>query len=140
MLKSSILEFVFLNRGSGKRDTFMFEDKELNGYIDWAFLNDYLFCVSDENGISGVGVAYPLPKPFDGSVESLLIFEEPLEVEHDKELVIMDWVATGPVARRGLVKQFKRRFWNWERQKKWGIHYGKVKEFSNKWVNKMETY
>lgn len=139
-LKFSVLQFIFENRLSGKRQTFMLNDDALSGYIDWAFSNDCLLLVSSENGITGVAVAYPLEKGFDGTVDSLLIFDEPPEIEHGKELVVMDWIATNPDARRDLVKQFKKRFWNWENQKKWGIHYGKVKELKNSYLNKLETY
>jgi len=138
MLRSSIKTFILNHRQDGKRQTFMLDPEGLDGYINWAFINDYLFCVSDENGISGAGVAYPLPKPFDGNIESLLVFEEPLESEDNKDLVIMDWVATGPAARKGLVKQFKRRFGNWKNQRKFGIHYGKVKQLPNNYLNKIE--
>lgn len=138
-LTSEIENFIISNRFSGKRETFSFSRLDLRGYIGWAFFNNYLFVALRENGISGVGVAYPLPKPFDGTIESLLVFEDTLEREDDKQLVVMDWVASDRESRSSLVKKFKNRFRNWENQEKLGIHYGRVKNLSNEYINKLEN-
>lgn len=139
MLKTDIKNFILDHRKDGKRECFMWDKEGLDFYMNWAFYRNYLFYVLDENGASGVGVAYPIPKKFDGSIDSLLPYEEELVSENDKDLVIMDWVAVNSNGRKSLVNQFKRRFLNWENQDKYGIHYGKPKRLSNNYINKL-TY
>lgn len=113
----------------------MWDHVGLERYIDWSFSNDYLLCVSGENSISGVAVAYPLPKPFNGELASLLPSDEQIFDENLCDLVVMDWMADNSESRRALVNQFKKRFLNWQNQRKLGIHYGKPKELSNKYIN-----
>lgn len=139
MLRSDIKDFILANRKNGKRECFMWDDNGLECYIDWAFVRNNLFYALSENSISGVGVAYALPKSFDGSIESLLPYDADITDEHQKDLVIMDWLAVNSGSRKALVEQFKKRFWNWENQKKYGLHYGKIKELSTTYINKL-TY
>lgn len=137
MFCSQIKQFILNNRSSGKRECFMWENEGLDAYINWAFSRNNLFYVSDENGPIGVGVAYALPKPYNGSIDSLLPYDDEIENEHQKDLVIMDWIAANSNARKILVKQFKQRFWNWENQDKYGVHYGKTKKLNNNYINKL---
>jgi hypothetical protein len=137
MLLSELTSFIDANRYKGRREAFGFEGFELKTYLLWAFSFDYLFVVSDESGINGVGVAYPLAKSYDGNQETLFSFAKPVEKskESQHELCIMDWVANSRTARKTLVQQFKTRFPFWESQKKWGLQFGEVKELSNKYIN-----
>jgi len=134
MLLSELTSFIDTNRYKGRREAFGIKDTK--NYLRWAFLHDYLFVSYDEAGIAGVGVAYPISAAYDGSDDSLYAFKSvPLEDEASKELCIMDWCAVNTAGRIGLVSRFKRRFPNWENQRKWGIQFDKVSELSNKYIN-----
>ena len=137
MLLSELTSFINANRNKGRREAFGFEGLELKAYLLWAFSFDYLFVVSDESGITGAGVAYPLAKSYDKDEETLFSFSSPVEKskESQHELCVMDWVAVDKTARKTLVTQFKTRYPFWESQKKWGLQFGEVKELSNKYIN-----
>jgi hypothetical protein len=137
MLLSNVVSFIKENRHKGRREAFGFEGDTLKMYLTWAFSFEYLFLVFDNNEIVGVGVAYPLKRPFNGDKFTLFVFNDivPKTEEHKHELCIMDWVATTDEARNTLVKNFKKRYPNWENQKKWGLQFEEVKEISNKYIN-----
>lgn len=137
MLYSDIKNFIIAHRKNGKRECFMWDDNGLEQYIKWSFVRNNLFYALSENSISGVGVAYALPKSFDGTIESILPYDTEIANEHQKDLVIMDWLAVNSDSRKALVQGFKKRFWNWENQKKYGMHYGKIKELSTTYINKL---
>ena len=140
MLRSEIIDFIEERRFSGKRRCFAWTDEGLQSYIDWAFAKNYMIHVSSENETLGVAIAYPLPKAYNGGIESLLPHDEEIDNEDGAELVVMDWIAANPNARRQLVCKFTKRFPNWENQKKHGIQYGKHKELTNNYINKLKTY
>lgn len=137
MFLSELSCFITMNRYKGRREAFGFDGIELRTYLLWAFSFDYLFVVSGENGIIGVGVAYPLYKPYKNNQEDLFSFSKTVNKseESNHELCIMDWIAINKEARKLLVNKFKVRFPNWESQKKWGIQFGEVKELPNKYIN-----
>ncbi|CAB5178491.1 hypothetical protein UFOVP157_5 [uncultured Caudovirales phage] len=140
MLLTDLIQFIKTNRSNGKRACFQLDDEGLDMYVKWAFNRNYLFLVSDENGISGIGIAYPLPRKWDGHIKNLIPYDEELqlELENINDLCILDWLAKTSKARHDLVSNFFKRFPNWENQDKWGIHYGKVKHFNNKYMNKLK--
>lgn len=138
MLLSELKDFIIANRHKGgSKEAFAFDGEDLAVYLTWAFSFDYLFVVSSENGISGVGVAYPLITPYKGDEETLFSFRNvvPRANENHKELCIMDIATNSPEARRSLVSKFKKRFPNWEQQKKWSLQSGEVREITNKHLN-----
>jgi hypothetical protein len=134
MLLSELTSFIDANRYKGRREAFGIKDTK--NYLRWAFLHNYLFVTFDDAGISGVGVAYPLPDPYDGKEESLYAFKSvPSEDEEQKDICIMDLCAVNTKGRISLVSKFKRRFTNWENQRKWAIRLDNVSELSNKYIN-----
>lgn len=137
MLFSDLISFIKENRFKGRRQSFQLDDEGLEQYIRWAFCGNHLMLVSSEKGISGIAVAYALPKPYDGYIANLLPYDEeiPKEVEHKQELCVMDWIAQDSESRKQLVNQFTTRFPNWENQYKWGIQFGKVQLLNNKYMN-----
>lgn len=135
MLKRQIQDFIIEGRESSKRPCFGFTGEHLSSYIDWAFSRDYLILSSDENGINGVAVAYPLPEAFDGEMVKLLPFDIEIKEESDKDLCVLDWFATSTKARISLVHQFQKRYQNWENQNKFGMQNGVIKKLSNKYIN-----
>lgn len=139
MIKGCIKDFIIANRSIGKRECFMWEDQGLDQYLNWSFAKDYLFIVLNKNGISGVGVAYPLPKECDFTLNTILPSEEVIDDEKSKNLFIADWIAKDKETRRRLVSMFKYRFSNWENQRKFGMHYGKIKELNNNYINKLNN-
>lgn len=138
MLLSELASFIDTNRYKGRREAFGIKDTK--NYLRWAFLHDYLFVSYDEARIAGVGVAYPLAAPYDGSEDSLYAFKAVApENEATSELCIMDWCALNTAGRIGLVWRFKQRYPNWENSKKWAVQFDKVVEISNKYINLTEA-
>jgi hypothetical protein len=140
MLLTDIIQFIKINSVKSKRSCFQLDDEGLSMYIKWAFNRNYLFLVSDENGISGLGIAYPLLKSYNGLISSIIPYNEelPLDKENINDLCILDWLAKTSKARQELMNKFFERFPNWKNQNKIGVHYGKVKQFNNKYINKMK--
>lgn len=137
MIQKQVIDFIKTHGDKGRRGAFGFEGDTLKMYLTWAFTFNYLFVVFDNNEIVGVGVAYPLQRPFNGDKLTLFIFNDIVkpEEESERELCVMDWLATTAEARRTLVQNFKKRFPNWENQKKWGIQLDEAKEIKNKYIN-----
>jgi hypothetical protein len=134
MIKQQIQDFIIEGRESSKRPVFGFTGEHLGAYLDWAFSRNYLLLSSDENGINGVAVAYPLPEPYDGDLVKLLPYDTEIKEETDKDLCVLDWFATTVEGRISLVSQFIRRFPNWESQNKYGMQHGRVKKLSEKYI------
>lgn len=139
MLRGSIKNYILSRRSSGKRGCFMWDELGLGAYLNWAFAGDYMLVASGEKGISGVAVAYPLATPCDMTVNSLLPRDTEATDESASDLCVLDWIADSRSARIELVSQFKQRFPNWMRQRKFGIHYGRVKSLSNNYINKLSS-
>ena len=141
MLLSELTSFIDANRHKGRREAFGFKGFELKTYLLWAFSFDYLFVVSDKNGIIGAGIAYPLSKPYDGNQETLFSFANPVKKsdENQHELCIMDWLAVSKQGRIGLVNKFKKRFPHWDSVTKLGIQNDNVCVLPNKYINLLNT-
>lgn len=138
MLLSELTSFIKANRYKGRREAFL--DNSIENYIRWAFLHDYLFVSYDNDKISGVGVAYPIGSSYDGDESVFYIFERiRAENQDNKEICIMDMCATTDKGRSNLVSQFKKRYPNWENQRKWAIQFDKVNEISNKYINLIQA-
>lgn len=137
ILQHQVIDFINANKTKGRREAFGFNGDNLKMYLTWAFSFDYLFLVFNNNEIVGVGVAYPLKRPFNGDKFTLFVFNEivPKEEEHKHELCIMDLVTTTEEARTAIIQNFKERYPNWENQKKWMIRSDDAKEFKNKHLN-----
>lgn len=137
MIQSQLIDFINTNRTHGRREAFGFYGEQLKMYLTWAFTFNYLFVVFDKDEIVGAGVAYPLNRPFNGDKFTLFVFNEivPKSDEYKHELCILDWVATTDEARKTLVKNFQKRYPNWENQKKWGLQFEEPKEITNKYIN-----
>jgi len=137
MLLTELTSFIDANRYKGRREAFGIQDTK--NYLRWAFLHDYLFVSYDDSRVAGVGVAYPIGKPYDGDESALNpVFSVQPKDEPGQDLCIMDWCALNSKGRIGLVWKFKRRFPNWENQRKWAVQFDKVVEISNKYINLTE--
>lgn len=137
MLLTELTSFIDANRYKGRREAFGIKDTK--NYLRWAFLHDYLFVSYDDSRVAGVGVAYPIGKPYEGDESSLNpVFSVQPKDEPGQDLCIMDWCALNAKGRIGLVWKFKRRFPNWENQRKWAVQFDKVVEISNKYINLTE--
>jgi hypothetical protein len=123
MLLTDLIQFIKTTHSETKKQAFPWTDEGLAQYLSWAFSRDYLFIDSDENGLTGCGVAYPLQNPSDGSIQSLLPSDnEVIKIwESDKELVIMDGIFKTPKSRKIITHKFMKRFPNWKNQKKWAV-------------------
>lgn len=137
MLLTELTSFIDANRYKGRREAFGIQDTK--NYLRWAFLHDYLFVSYDDSRVAGVGVAYPIGKPYDGDESALNpVFSVQPKDEPGQDLCIMDWCALNAKGRIGLVWKFKRRFPNWENQRKWAVQFDNVVEISNKYINLTE--
>jgi hypothetical protein len=139
MLRSDIKEFILRKRENASRGCFQFDAEGLDNYIDWSFHNNFLLYAINDVGISGVAMAYPLPRRFDNSLVSLLPSNEKVESEENADLCVMDWAADDAPSRRALVYQFCKRYPNWMKQDKWGVQYGVAKKLNNQYINKLAT-
>lgn len=141
MLLSELKAFINTNRKKGRREAFGLAVQSDDTYLAWAFAFDYLFVVKENFRITGCGVAYPLGKPYSGDVKALFAFGKPVprDSEGSCDICIMDWIAVTGNARRELVRLFKARYKNWDKQRKWGLHDDVPREFSNKYLNHLET-
>lgn len=137
MLQEQLIEFINNNRTHGRSEAFGFYGEQLRMYLTWAFTFNYLFVVFDNNKIVGAGVAYPLNRPFNGDKFTLFVFNEivPKQEEYKHELCIMDVLATTDEAKKTLITYFKKRYQNWDNQKKWGLRFGEVTEITNDYIN-----
>jgi hypothetical protein len=140
MFFDQVISFIKENRYKGRRQSFQLDDAGLEQYIRWAFCGNHIALVSSEKGISGVGIAYILPSPYDGYIAKLLPHDEEISIEGKKvnDLCIMDWIATDSESRKNLINQFTEQFPNWEAQNKWGIQFGTVKLLTNKYMNTLK--
>lgn len=140
MLLTDLIQFIKTNRNNSNRASFQLNDEGLDMCIKWAFNRDYLLLVSDENGISGFAIVYPLPKPCDWYIKSLIPYDDELakDAELNNELCVLDWIALNSKARKELINKFMTKFPNWENQNKWGIQRGTIKNLTNKYMNKLK--
>ena len=136
MLLTDLIQFIKTTHSETKKQAFPWTDEGLSQYLAWAFSRDYLFIDSDENGLTGCLVAYALPNPSDGSIQSLLPqdAEVPKDTEGSKELVIMDGIFKTTKARKNITHKFMKRFPNWENQKKWAVRKQSVKPVNNRYI------
>ena len=137
MLLTELTSFIDANRNRGRREAFGIKDTK--NYLRWAFMHDYLFVSYDEDRITGVGVAYPIKKPYTGNEEEL----NPSvgvnsQDESNQDICIMDLCAVNSKSRISLVWRFKQRYPNWEKQRKWAVRLDNVVEISNKYINLTE--
>lgn len=136
MLFQQIINFIKEHPNVGKRAYFQLDDEGLNFYVKWAFSKNCLFLTYTDDKISGIGIAYPLPSKYNGSILSLIPSDEDTDINEElRDLCVMDWIALNANSRKCLVSQFQERFPNWENQNKYGIHYGKPKLLTNKYMN-----
>lgn len=137
MLLSELTSFIDANRNRGRREAFGIKDTK--NYLRWAFLHDYLFVSYEDDRIAGVGVAYPIAKPYEGDEDALNpVHGVRPEDESGREICIMDLCAVNSKSRVGLVWRFKQRYPNWENQRKWAVRLDNVVEISNKYINLTE--
>jgi hypothetical protein len=116
--------------------TFPWDANSMEQYITWAFSRDYLLTDWDENGITGLTVAYVLPFGAGNDISSILPYETdvPKEHEHQKSITIMDTIFKTPTARKNITQKFMKRFPNWKNQKKYGNRKGIPVVLSNKYI------
>lgn len=136
MLLTDLIQFIKTTHSETKKQAFPWTDEGLSQYLAWAFSRDYLFVDSDENGLTGCLVAYPLPISSDGSIQSLLPSNVDVakENEHIKEIVIMDGIFKAPKARKTITHKFMKRFPNWKNQKKWATRKLKPTVLNNRYI------
>ena len=136
MLLTDLIQFIKTTHSETKKQAFSWTDEGLAQYLAWAFSKDYLFIDSDENGLIGCLVAYPLPISSDGSIKSLLPSNVDVakENEHIKEIVIMDGIFKAPKARKTITHKFMKRFPNWKNQKKTAVRKTKIVVISNRFI------
>lgn len=131
MLLSDLISFI-----KKTHKDFPWADDALSQYLSWAFSKDCLFVESDENGFSGMMVAYPLANHSDGSTKSLLPadYEGNPNWEKWTDICVMDAIYTTKDSRLKIVDKFKKRFPNWEHQTKWAVRDKKPIKLTNRYI------
>jgi hypothetical protein len=116
--------------------TFPWDEEGMKQYLIWAFCRDYLLIDSDENGLTGITVAYVLPFGAGNCITSLLPYETdvPREQEHTKDITIMDTIFKTKAARKNITQKFMKRFPNWRNQRKFGNRKGLPVVLTNKYI------
>ena len=137
MILTELISFIESNRFKGRGECFGFGDT-LEAYLVWSFKFNYLFVASDENGIIGIGVAYPIENKFCGDKEQMFSFRNPVksEEESDKDICIMDFISTNENSGKQLFNKFKTRYPNWENQNIYACRFDAIKKITTKYIQK----
>lgn len=140
MIFDKHMAFILARRNAGKRMCFGFDDVELRTYLRWASYFGYLLEAWNGKELTGIAVVYPI-KNNTPTEDDLCKFSEIVDfkLEDKYPLCIMDLTASTPEARKTLVIDFKRRFPNWENQRKLCTTKGKFCELSNKYINLLQN-
>jgi len=136
MFLTDLIHFLKTTHLEAKKQEFPWSDESLAQYLTWAFSRDYLFIDSDENGLTGVLTVYLLPKPYNGTTDSVLPSDVEIlkDEEGTKDICFMDGVFKNAKARKTIINKFMKRFPNWENQKKLAVRKGSVKELDNRYI------
>jgi hypothetical protein len=131
MLLSDLIAFI-----KKTHKDFPWADDAIGQYLSWAFSKDCLFVESDENGLSGMMIAYPLADHADGSTKSLLPVDYESNPNWEKwtDICVMDAIYTTKESRLKIVDKFMKRFPNWEHQTKWAIRGKKTVKLTNRYI------
>ena len=129
-LKQEVLDFIKLHQEHGKNRVVQWDNEGMNWYIDWAFVNNYLFLTFDKFGISGFLVAYPVFK-YDTVLD--ILPKDGLKTNTECPIAIMDAVICNENARIDLTHKLMNRFTNWKNRDKVSVRYGKIKTLSNRY-------
>jgi hypothetical protein len=125
-----ICEFIKFNCFKGRQKAFNFTDEALEEYINWAFNNNYLFAISENEKITAVLVVYPLEKepqkildllPSDGN-------------KKENNICLMDFIANTKISRQKMTQLFMKTHPNWKNQNKWAIRNDKIVSLSNQYI------
>ena len=105
------IAFITANKNIGRRDYFGWKQENLPIYLKWASTFNYLFKVTEDNKITGIGVAYPISRDCK-CMEDLYMFGNIVKPEEEsvKSLFVLDWLAVTPNSRKELVTKFKSKF------------------------------
>lgn len=137
MLINDLADFVKNEAWKSRRQPFMSEDDDLMNYLRWAFSEGYLFYSLGKNGFNGLGIAYPIDSAYDGTIESVMPSGRQVQESEKSQLVVMDMYAESTESRRNLIRQFCKRYPNWNRQTKWKFRNNHVSKLSNKLIKKL---
>jgi hypothetical protein len=114
---------------------FGFHGRELEIYVKWADFFEYLFVDSDEFGISGVGIAYPVEKKYDGTDDWFFSFLPPnKENEENCDICIMDFLSVNKESTNRIIDKFKKRYPNWDNQEKYALRNGVHRKITKKYI------
>lgn len=136
MFLSDLITFIKKTQEEKSKKAFPWADAELGQYLSWAFSKNCLFVESDEKGINGLLVAYPVNWVFTNDLKSLLPndAEYTPEQEKEKHICIMDGIFKTKEARKNITVKFTKRFPNWKNQAKWAVRKGNVTELNNRYI------
>ena len=136
MLLADIITFIKKTQEEKSAKAFPWADDELGQYVSWAFSKNCLFLESDEKGISGLLIAYPVNWVFTNDVKHLLPSDAEFTPEQEKEkhISIMDGIFKTTEARKNITLKFTKRFPNWKNQAKWAVRKGNVTELNNRYI------
>jgi hypothetical protein len=139
---NDIYEFINQSGDFGDRRVFGFEGEYLEDYLMWSKFFDYLFVDSDENGITGLGIAFPIKNKFNKEEDWFFTFNAVPEKKEEEncDLCIMDLVAINKTSRNNIIESFKKRYPKWETQKKYALIRGEPKEVTNKHINLLQKH
>jgi hypothetical protein len=136
MFLSDLISFIKDTQKEKSQKAFPWADTELGHYLSWAFSKNCLFVESDEKGINGLLIAYPINWVFTNDIKSLLPSNAEFtpEQENEKHLCIMDGIFNTKEARKNITIKFTKRFPNWQNQTKWAVRKGNVTELNNRYI------
>ena len=136
MLLSEIIQFIKQTHSKKSSEPYHLSDLALSEYMGWALSQDYLFLESDENGLNGLLVVYPLKNPCNNLISSILPSNEnvPKNEESKKDLVFMDCIFKTTKARKSITQKFMKRYSNWRNQRKLALRKHNLVLLKNKYI------
>lgn len=135
----NFLQFAETFGKQGQRRVLNFDGEVLRTYIKWADAFGFLLVDSDEFGINGLAIVYPVKKKFDKTQKWFYSFKDvPSKQEEGScDICVMDFVAKDKTSRDNVINLFRSRFPNWESQRKYALIRGNPKEITTNFINKL---
>lgn len=136
MLLTEITEFIKKTQEEKGKQVFPWSNDGLSQYLAWAFSKDYLFLESNENGLTGILIVYPVDKVKDMKISKLLPTDKEFNSEQESkaDLVIMDGIFKNKQSRKQITNKFMKRFSNWKSQNKMAIRNQKPVLLNNRYI------
>ena len=128
--RTSIVEFIKKNCFKGRQKSFNFTNEAIEEYINWAFCNNYLLALAENDKLMSVLVVYPIQKNPEQIIDLLPSDND----KSENNICLMDFIANSKTSRQKMTKLFMKTYPNWKNQNKWAIRNDKIVSLNNKYI------